>query len=233
MQKKCYYGFMNRGPEIARRLPHISFRRLELPRVNKDTVARVGAASIIAGGLVTEGTGIARAINISDTASNAAIYHHVDSTPVEQALHNLGFNFRGELHAFRQEEQDGEQVIYGSTDQEEDVSSDTSSVVDIVPVVSIPTPQAEATPIVPGAIIAQDDFSDASKGLLPSITIEPNRSSVGYIDGEYEIRNGDTEGRLVGVNLAGSYSDTTLAFDARLLQGPTSSGIVAICRSGS
>jgi hypothetical protein len=88
-----------------------------------------------------------------------------------------------------------------------------------IPPTPVPTLAPTAVPG-PGAILLSDNFDDPSQARLPVASGAPERS-LGYIDGQYEIRNGDPDpGGVVGVRLPGTYTDSTIAVDARVVGGP-------------
>lgn len=96
-------------------------------------------------------------------------------------------------------------------------------------------PPATATPrpTGPGAVLLEDNFDDPTRATLPLASTDPNNRSQGYVGGEYEITNGQTGqtvGFWVGPTVPGIYSDTSIAFDARVFGGPDTRHIVLTCR---
>ncbi|MBM2812523.1 MAG: hypothetical protein HW416_3282 [Chloroflexi bacterium] len=92
-----------------------------------------------------------------------------------------------------------------------------------------PTP---AAPAGPGAVLLSDSFDDAAQARLPVGLGSFNRST-GYINGEYEIINGNPERGdvVVSVPVPVTVADASLAVDVRVYGGPSnarSGGVV--CR---
>ena len=97
-----------------------------------------------------------------------------------------------------------------------------------------PTPVPTVTPSpppAPGTVLLRDTFDDPSAGLLPRDSFFPDQYRRGYEDGEYVIQRVDPESTLFPfASLPGSYGDTMLAVDVRVV-GETEDRYVALeCR---
>jgi hypothetical protein len=83
----------------------------------------------------------------------------------------------------------------------------------------------------PSTILLADEFNDAANGVLPVESPTPQRAARGYFEGEYVIVQNDPgmERSPISV-LPGTYSDTRMAVDARLV-GPTDGRVLMVgCR---
>ena len=100
------------------------------------------------------------------------------------------------------------------------------------PVPPPPAPTATVQPPSgPGTVLLSDDFNDPTRAQLPLAPTGAERSQ-GYIGGEYEIINGDTQATSVeDVLVPGSYQDTSIAIDVRVYGGiPRLRGAHIVCR---
>ena len=76
----------------------------------------------------------------------------------------------------------------------------------------------ESEPPPTGRILLADNFSDPSNRHLPATSTNPDKTAVGYLNGEYKIAVVDATyplGAMVAV--PGTYSDTTIDVDVRML----------------
>jgi len=98
--------------------------------------------------------------------------------------------------------------------------------------VSIPVPAASSTPLPgPGSVLLSDNFEDLSRPNFPLSTTGSERSQ-GYVDGQYEMINGNTESQGISVQVPGTFSDTSIVLDMRVFGGPASAGGEVSCRRG-
>jgi len=92
----------------------------------------------------------------------------------------------------------------------------------------VSAPAATAVPG-PGSVVFSDNFDDPSKPNFPVTTRDATERSQGYIDGQYEIINGTRSGGE-GEGLPGTYSNSTIAIDAKVSGGPDTAGPYVSCR---
>jgi len=85
-------------------------------------------------------------------------------------------------------------------------------------------------PPAPGEVLFDDTFDDPDAGLLPKLSPSP-AYVLGYEGGEYFVRKVDPEfTRLPLGVIPGSYADTTLAVDARVVGDTTGRYVALECR---
>lgn len=78
------------------------------------------------------------------------------------------------------------------------------------------TPAAAST----GTVLASDNFSSSTSGILPTASSRPSQWKVGYLNGEYQIASVGSGSDLDDTALInGTYGDVTVAVDARVIQG--------------
>jgi len=97
------------------------------------------------------------------------------------------------------------------------------------------TPDA-ATPtaVSQGQVLLSDSFDDPSIGKLRKASTDTGHYTVGYLDGEFQIKQVDPEwGSFPVEYLPGTYVDTTLSVDVRLAGDTKDRYVVVGCRSGS
>lgn len=71
-----------------------------------------------------------------------------------------------------------------------------------------------------GNVLASDNFSNSSSGLLPTASTRPTQWKVGYVNGEYQIASVGSGANLDDTALVkGTYGDVTISVDARVIQG--------------
>ncbi len=76
---------------------------------------------------------------------------------------------------------------------------------------------ADSTPA-PGTVLLADDFNDPARGQLPRASPDESLYHFGYQDGEYVSQRISMDGtRYATVLLPGTYTNTTLAVDVRLV----------------
>jgi hypothetical protein len=84
-----------------------------------------------------------------------------------------------------------------------------------------------------GSVLAADDFADASRGILPTVSQRPQQTQFGYVAGEYQLAIVDpsyTGGAEVQV--PGVYGDTTTDLSVRMTgTPPTNAAFVIRCRT--
>src|SRR5262249_55231216 len=82
-----------------------------------------------------------------------------------------------------------------------------------------------------GAVLLADDFEDPAAGVMPTGASEPGYE-YGYVDGEYSVR---VLRANYGYNVyaRGTFANTTLAADARIVGDPAGKTIVVGCRMAS
>jgi len=95
-----------------------------------------------------------------------------------------------------------------------------------------PTALPTAKPTGPGAILFSDTFADITHPKFPLSSTDSLRSQ-GYINGQYEIINGDQTGNGTSVAVPGTYSDDTIAIDVHAAGGPAEAGPYVSCRRNS
>jgi hypothetical protein len=79
-----------------------------------------------------------------------------------------------------------------------------------------PTPAASS-----GTVLASDNFSNPSSGLLPTSSSRPSQWKVGYLNGEYQIASVGSGSNLNDTAvIKGDYGDVSISVDARATQGP-------------
>jgi len=122
--------------------------------------------------------------------------------------------------------------------QDEEVVEDfveESPVVDATPMpANTPVPAATATPLPgPGSVLLSDNFDDPTRAQLPLSSTSPQESQ-GYVDGEYEIINGQAgPGSVADVLVPGNYFDSSISVDARAIGGIQGRRAVQVfCRAG-
>jgi hypothetical protein len=96
-----------------------------------------------------------------------------------------------------------------------------------------PVSGRSATTIQTGPVLAADDFSDETIGLLPPSSPEPDDYQQGYEDGSYVVRATSLEWNgSVGLPIAGSYRDSVLSVNVRSVGDRA--GVVSLqCRRSS
>jgi hypothetical protein len=92
-----------------------------------------------------------------------------------------------------------------------------------------PSPTA-VPPSGPGTVLLADNFEDLTRPNFPLTTTDPSEESRGYIDGQYEIRNGLRDFDSRGAAVPGQFADTTIAIDARVYGGPANRIVHVGCR---
>jgi hypothetical protein len=95
--------------------------------------------------------------------------------------------------------------------------------------VASPLPTATMQPSGPGTVLLADNFDDVSRPNFPLAPVGQNRSQ-GYVDGQYELINGDVGGNPVPAILPGTYANSSIAIDVRVFGGPESRGGYVTCR---
>jgi hypothetical protein len=96
------------------------------------------------------------------------------------------------------------------------------------PAVPTATPAPAVTGIPgPGSVVVTDNFDDVTRPNFPLSTSDPNARSQGYIDGEYEIISG---GGPASALVPGTYSNSTIAVEVRLTDGPIAARAFVACR---
>jgi len=102
---------------------------------------------------------------------------------------------------------------------------------------SNPTPtatpgSAAAGPPPSGTVLASDDFSNPSTGLLQKgIACTPDTWNAGYTNGQYQITSLQTTATTCNSFVRGTYADVSVAVDVRLSGGSNSSSFVGVgCR---
>jgi hypothetical protein len=91
--------------------------------------------------------------------------------------------------------------------------------------------EASSAPPVPGTVLLADEFDDPVRGRLPRASPDETLYHFGYQDGEYASQRVSMDGtRYATVLLPGTYSNTTIAVDVRLV-GDTNQRVVSLeCR---
>jgi hypothetical protein len=88
----------------------------------------------------------------------------------------------------------------------------------------------QAGPTAPaGTVLKSDNFTDPATGILPLATASPKDWDLGYVDGEYRIAKVNPTAGPPGATV-GSFGDSTVAVDARLLGDPTGKFVQMSCR---
>jgi hypothetical protein len=85
----------------------------------------------------------------------------------------------------------------------------------------------------PGTVLLADNFADRINGVMPLVSPVPNAYSFSYVEGEYAITQ--TNPRYPAplyVSVPGSYRDTTLAVDLRLVEEIDNRLLLIGCRDG-
>jgi hypothetical protein len=80
-------------------------------------------------------------------------------------------------------------------------------------------------------VLLSDDFNDAAARSMPETAPEDTRHRVRYDAGEYSVQRINTSATgLTTVSLPGTYADTTLAVDVRIVGDPTQRVVALQCR---
>lgn len=84
-----------------------------------------------------------------------------------------------------------------------------------------------------GTILLTDDFDDPARGRLPRVSREPERFTLGYLGGEYQIRTIESGAGSVWVaSVPGTHSDASLSVAVRIVEDATSRYATLSCRTG-
>ena len=71
-----------------------------------------------------------------------------------------------------------------------------------------------------GTVVASDNFTSPSSGVLPSVSTRPSQWKIGYLNGGYQIASVGSGADLDDTALInGTYGDVSIAVDARVIQG--------------
>ncbi|MER3406711.1 MAG: hypothetical protein C4289_17385 [Chloroflexota bacterium] len=85
---------------------------------------------------------------------------------------------------------------------------------------AVPAPEAPSSVPRAGPVLLAESFDDPARGVLPQSSSAPALWLVGYQNGEYVVSSVDPfRSGALGVRLPNTYTDVTLAVDARLTQG--------------
>lgn len=96
------------------------------------------------------------------------------------------------------------------------------------PVLATPAPRPAPKP---GDIVLSDSFDNPANGVLPR-SVPADYYSVGYSDGEYVIKQTAPSSFLPFASMpGGTYTDATLAVDARVFGDPAGRSLVLSCRT--
>ena len=94
-----------------------------------------------------------------------------------------------------------------------------------------PTSTPAPTPTPAPRVVLADNFDDPSKGRLPPACANPSQFQCGYVDGEYQIKKlNATQAGWSGPTLTGTYSDVSVALDARVVAGEGETMVNVTCR---
>ena len=118
-------------------------------------------------------------------------------------------------------------------DWEQRSGLDTSSLPRAV-LAAVPAPVAPSSVPLAGPVLLAESFDDSARGVLPQSSSVPALWLVGYQNGEYVVSSVDPfwSGAL-GVRLPNTYTDVTLAVDARLTAGLRAGYVAIACRAGT
>lgn len=82
-----------------------------------------------------------------------------------------------------------------------------------------------------GDILFSDNFNDPNSGLLAKSSPDPARYQLGYLNGEYFIRESNAPLIVPISRLPGEYADASLAVDARVVGDTVQRFVVLACRT--
>lgn len=85
-------------------------------------------------------------------------------------------------------------------------------------------------PSAPGTVLLSDSFDVPDVGTLPAASSHPGRSVLGYVDGEYMVRNPNRNDTQVTVYPYGVYGDASIEVDVRLVGGTERRYVALTCR---
>ncbi|MFN8637195.1 MAG: hypothetical protein U0893_25380 [Chloroflexota bacterium] len=96
---------------------------------------------------------------------------------------------------------------------------------------SAPAPPAPA-PSSPDSrpVLLADDFDDPMHAAFPTTSFMPGQVEVGYVDGEYSLRNIDPLNGSRGTGTQAVYGDASLVFDVRMVGDASGRSISVGCR---